>query len=174
MKTVDTGALVQSQLNLRKVHPEHLSDERAVVLLKPGYKRTHRKQLLEFAKRHDFTVEVVKIVTLSAESTLAIYSDIYRFSSKDIVFGVEWKKRKLAYMTSAPSEVFVLRGENCQLLCEQFKEELRKKYGKLSVPEKPLSANEFEELAIKNIIHVVDATDTEVILWLLTSAWRDI
>lgn len=109
----------------------------------------------------------IKIALFSTEKRLLQSTDIFRFDDKDLTFGIDWKKRKLEYMTSSKSAVFILKGEGSQTLSEQFKYILRDKYKKLSVPAKKLDNEEFDELAIKNLIHVVDEGYTEVALQLL-------
>lgn len=160
--------LLQQQFSFRLNPLANAEKELSILVIKPGFK-------VEFIQKvHDFiTLNKLKLICeydflFDKSSLLAIYNDIYRFTNNDIKFGLEWKQRKIVYMTSESSRIFIVSGPNAQSLSEAFKYRIRDKYKKLSIPDRKLSPDEFEELAIKNIIHVVDESDIEVALWLLT------
>lgn len=159
--------LLKFQYNFRRDPSSHANDELAVLILKPGFTPEYVKEVQTFVNKNQLELTYENDFQFDHHSTLALYNDIFRFSDKDIMFGYDWKDRKLAYMISEPSHVFIVRGRNAQSQGEAFKYKMRDAYGKLSVPDKKLTNNEFEELAIKNIIHVVDASETEIALRLL-------
>jgi hypothetical protein len=158
--------LLELQFEFRKNPTHNLENELAVIILKPDFTVEQQKMLADFINQHSLEVVCERRVTLSYEAVLAVYNDIYRFNTNDIQFGHSWKHRKLDYMRSGESQISIVRGRNAQSLSEELKYRMREDYGKLSVPDKKLDGDEFEELAIKNVIHVVDATETEVAIWL--------
>jgi hypothetical protein len=145
------------------LHPEY---ELAVALLKPDFTPEHEDILLSKAAENYLQVIKHIDIILTIDQVIAIYNDIFRFSNNDIMFGIEWKKRKLHYMASDTSRIYLLQGKNAQQICEQIKYEIREQFKKLSVPNRKLNDEKFEELAIKNIIHVVDKDETDIPIWL--------
>lgn len=159
--------LLGHQYNYRRDPSAHAEDELAIIILKPGFTDEHHEKVTIFCAQNNLELVRHNDFQFDPTSTLALYNDIFRFSENDIRFGYDWKARKLAYMTSGPSRIYIVRGKDARPLSEAFKYELRDTYGKLSVPDRALNNDEFEELAIKNIVHVVDGADIEVALWLL-------
>lgn len=160
---------LDAQLAFRADTSAASESELAVVMLKPNYTADHVSDVNQFADEHNLDIVYEQPHLLGRAAVIAIYADILKFSPSDIDFGLDWKRRKLEYMTSAASYVEVLQGQNAQSTCEQYKHDMRQKYGKLSVPSDRLSDDDFEDLAIRNIIHVVDDDVTEIMLWLLMS-----
>jgi nucleoside diphosphate kinase len=159
--------LIVEQLEYRRDPKKNRSDEHAVIILKPEYRREYISEVIDFLVKNDLQNVYQKVITFSKEAIIAVYYDIFKFTDKDLIYGVNWKKRKLDYMSSGKSIVFIIKGKNSQQLSKKFKYELRAKYKKLSIPSKKLTNKQFDELAIKNIIHVVDDSDTEVAIQLL-------
>lgn len=160
--------LLEHQYNFRRDPSIYAEDELVVIVLKPGFTSKHKEEVLDFVNSNKLKLIHDADFQFDPNSTLALYNDIFKFSDKDIMFGYKWKDRKLDYMVSGQSHFYIARGRNAQSLGEVFKYKMRDAYGKLSVPDKKLSNDEFEELAIKNIIHVVDASETEIALRLFT------
>ncbi|PJE65165.1 hypothetical protein COU91_02935 [Candidatus Saccharibacteria bacterium CG10_big_fil_rev_8_21_14_0_10_47_8] len=161
--------LLASQFNYRKDPSKYAGFEHAIIILKPNYSSKHVEHLTKFVNDNNLEISYQTKYQFNRDAVLVIYNDIFRFNDNDILFGTDWKTRKLLYMISSISGVYVIRGENAQSLCETFKYLLREQYGKLSIPDKKLGGDEFEKLAIKNIIHVVDTDETELAIQLLVS-----
>ena len=159
--------LLSSQYDFRRDPVLYAHKEHAIVILKPDYTDTHIDKVQNFIAFNKLELLHSAERVFGSADTIALYGDIFRFNTNDIIFGYGWKERKLTYMISGSSWIFIVRGYNAQSLCETFKYKMRNEYGKLSVPDKKLSGAEFEELAIKNVIHVVDTEETETVLWLL-------
>lgn len=159
--------LLEHQYKYRQDPSINADAEIAIIILKPGFTLKQNKEVLSFINLSGLKLLYETDFQFDAMSTLALYNDIFRFNDKDIVFGYQWKDQKLIYMLSGPSYVYIVQGRRAQALAESFKYKLRNSYGKLSVPDKQLSSVEFNELAIKNIIHVVDTNETEIALRLL-------
>lgn len=150
-----------------RTKPEASDDELAIIILKPGYRREHVQSLLSFIEEESLEILLERNQKLNKQEIIALYGDIYRFDKNDVKFGLSWKEQKMKYMSSGLSRIYILSGKNTQLLSSDFKRRLRENYGKLSIPPKKLTEEEFIEVAIKNIIHVVDDTEIEVAIWLL-------
>ena len=157
------------QHGFRKDPLKYAHNELAIVILKPDYTKAHKQEVKKFINEHKLTIESEGTIILDTFRTLALYNDIFKFNSQDILFGYTWKDQKLAYMTSGNSYYYILRGKNAQSYCETFKYAMREKHSKLSIPEKKLNTQEFEDLAIKNLIHVVNTHETEIAIRLLST-----
>lgn len=162
---------LEAQLAFRADTIASSESELAVVILKPEYTSDQVDDVSQFADQHDLDIVYEHPHLLGRAAVVAIYADILKFNPSDLDFGLDWKRRKLEYMTSAPSYVEILQGQSAQSSCEQYKHDMRRRYGKLSVPSGRLNDDEFEDLAIKNIIHVVDDDATEIVLWLLMNPY---
>lgn len=158
--------LLHQQLGFHRNLNSNVDKELAVIVMKPGFQSEHINHLYDFLAQDKLKIVFQTSKTLTPHEVLAIYNDIFRFNDTDLLFGLEWKKRKLKYMTSGDSLIHIVQGKNAQAVCEKFKYKLRDRFNKLSVPDKKLSNDEFEELAIKNLVHVVDAGETEIAIWL--------
>ena len=154
-----------NQLYKFRSNPAKYDDnELAIVIIKPNSTQKSRKKIINNIIENGLII--IRSVTrrlLKAE-VIAIYNDIFRFNESDLLFGASWKNQKLEYMMSGESEILLIQGKNAQQKAENIKYEVRKNFGKLSVPDKKLDDKTFEDLAIKNIIHVVDADETDISL----------
>lgn len=162
------NTFLHNQFNFRKSPGEHAYDEHAVIILKPGFEAEHKTYISSYLAKQSLSIEREEELALSAEDVLVIYNDIFRYSDNDVSFGVEWKARKLDYMQSGPSLFYIVKGANAQALCEMLKYSMRDAYGKLSIPDRLLNDPEYDDLVTRNIIHVVDAIETEVALWFIS------
>lgn len=160
--------LLDDQSSFRRDPLTYSDLETAVLILKPGFEPEHVRKVDKFIRDNKLKALYQTDLKFDSKSIVALYNDIFRFNTNDNLFGYEWKKRKLKYMTCGPSRIYIVRGRGVLALSEAFKYEIRSAYGKLSVPDKMLNLDEFEELAIKNLIHVVDSDETEIALWLLS------
>ena len=156
--------LLEHQFKYRRDPSINADSEMAIIILKPGFTLKQKDEVSSFISHSGLRLLHETDFQFDAKSTLALYNDIFRFNDQDIVFGYQWKDQKLMYMLSGLSRVYIIQGRSAQSLAESFKYKLRNTYGKLSVPDKRLSSAEFGELAIKNIIHVVDTNETEIAL----------
>ena len=156
--------LLEHQYKYRREPSMYADLEIAIIILKPGFTLRQAEEVEHFISLRGLKLLHETTFQFDTKSTLALYNDIFRFNDEDTVFGYQWKDQKMMYMSSGKSHVYVIQGRNAQAQAESFKYTLRDAYGKLSVPDKKLSSIEFNERAIKNIIHVVDSHETEIAL----------
>ncbi len=158
------------QLQRYRTDPgRYACDELAIIIIKPNSTPESCSEIMNLIAENK--LEVIKTVhtTLTKAKVLAVYNDIFRFNENDLLFGIGWKDRKMKYMTSNPVEAVLVQGIYAQQKAENIKYIIRQHYGKLSVPNTKLDDDTFEELAIKNIIHVVDSDETDISLRLFFS-----
>lgn len=159
--------LLENQYNFRRDSSRYANQEISILILKPNFITKQQKEIINFIASNNLELMQEGDFKFDTKSTLALYNDIFRFSDQDVLFGYDWKDQKLEYMISDLSYYYIVRGLNAQSLSGAYKYKMREAYGKLSIPDKKLKSGQFEELAIKNIIHVVDASETEIALRLL-------
>lgn len=159
---------IANQLAFRSEPKTQSQYEHAVLILKPGFTDVYKNMVEEYLASNSLQIVNVQNLAMNTDQVFAIYNDIFRYSHGDTKYGVGWKQRKLDYMISGESLIYTISGDNAQALCENLKYKMRDTFGKMSVPNRELTDIEFEKLAIKNIIHVVDEPETEVALWLFS------
>ncbi|MEI6054312.1 MAG: hypothetical protein WCQ49_03020 [Candidatus Saccharibacteria bacterium] len=157
---------LSQQLTFRSNPSNNPEAELAVLIIKPDFTSEHFLLIKNMLSDNRIKIVEQIDIALKRDQILAVYNDIFRFTPNDILFGAGWKKRKLEYMLSGSSRILLVSGSDAQQICEKIKYDIRNQFGKLSVPDKQLDDNTFEELAIKNIIHAVDKDEIEIALWL--------
>lgn len=148
-------------------NPDNLNDW-GVVMFKPGFSESDCGEFRNFCEQNQLTIiKQIDGVRLSTESTLALYPKIFSSQPNDLVYGLYWKQQVIDYLISDEVRFYIVEGENCQTLLNNFKHNIRDKYGKIKYPEQALSDQDFLEIVVKNIVHVVDEHEIQNALWLL-------
>ncbi|GEM_PF-6811530 len=139
------------------------------VLFKPECPPVEISNFIDYCKKNKIFILSQRNVLLSRATIIALYPKIFSFSKDDIDVSISWKYKVILYLNSAPSICFFLDGDKIQQKLRHYKYLLRKKYSKISRPDKDMSEKDIFEYVIKNHIHVVDRRELQNSIWLLFS-----
>lgn len=143
------------------------SDGLGIIIFKPEYLKCEIKEFEKHCDQNNIRILKKKMIRLSRKTVIALYKNIFSFSKDDLLFGIQWKKETIKYLTSGQSICFLVSGKTIDKKLLNYKNDLRNRYGKITHPKNVLSMREFKEKVIKNLIHVVDSDELQYGLWLL-------
>ena len=153
---------------------EHLESKRtqatrsiAILFFKPDFPSSETEGFEGYCRTENLTVRTTQSIQLTPEAVYALYPKIYTYSPNDLKFGIDWKTKLLDYLISGPCLCTIVEGEDAQEKLERYKTEIRTRHRKIIRPQTPVSPEEFVELVIKNLVHVVDEDEIQNALWVL-------
>lgn len=142
-------------------------DSFSMLLLKPGFTTEQKDELFDTVHDRKLKLERADSVILPRLATIALYStSILKLQPDDFIFGLNWKNEAIDYMTSGPSIVVGVSGEDAHLQCREIRDSMRSLHGKVQPrPGELLSDEEFRRRAIRNLIHHPDPEETIPLAW---------
>jgi hypothetical protein len=147
-------------------NPSASLEDVSILLLKPGFDPNTATELEERVSSARLQVELKSKLTLPALAVVALYGHTtLQPHISDAVYGLEWRNRMLDYMTSGESRAYLVAGNQAATKAREIRDVMRASHGKVTIPTRTYSGNEFFNLVIKNVVHNPDKSE------LLPTAW---
>ncbi len=142
-------------------------DVLGIILFKPEWTQDEIGNFKEYCAKNGVNILEERNMVLSRNTIIALYKNMFSFSTDDLQFGIEWKAKTIEYLTSGTSVCLLVKGECVDKKLSKYKYALRNRHGKITHPKASLSVEDFKEKVIKNLVHVVDIDELQNALWLL-------
>lgn len=160
-------------LNVYKIYLEKEKNREVgnlgIIIFKPGFSESDISTFNEYTIHHNLSILKDFQKKFNKEAVVAMYPRRFTFTDNDLIYGLDWKKQTIDYLTTKPSRIFLVSGESATKKLHAFKVILRKKHGVIIHPNKEgkMSKKKFFQKVVKNIAHVVDEHEFQNSLWLI-------
>lgn len=157
-------SLLSRHLDIKRTQSEEVL---GIILFKPEWSPNDVESFNEYCSKNDINILEKRNIILSKDVVIALYKNIFSFSTDDLRFGITWKTETIEYLTSGQSICFLVQGKCANEKLSKYKYTLRDKCGKITHPKNLMNQEDFKEKVIKNLVHVVDDDEIQNALWLI-------